>query len=248
MAILTHCSRRLAWNSTLLVSGIFGIAAGGANNFVTFCALIAMTGFGVGGNMPVDGTLFLEFLPGNKQYLLTLLSVWWAIGQVVASLIAWGFLARWGCQTPPAGTFCKREDNMGWRYTYFTLGAMMIVLWALRFFVLPVYESPKFLASVGRDADAVEVIHKIARRNGVQVDLTVEDLSRAAEPFLDDKERDKIARGGTIATSTGASSWELFKHSFENLSWSHVSALFATRRLATSTILITFCYGSLGLA
>ena len=56
-----------------------------------------MTGFGVGGNLPVDGALFLEFLPGSHQYLLTLLSLWWAVGQVVASLISWAFLAKWGC-------------------------------------------------------------------------------------------------------------------------------------------------------
>jgi MFS family permease len=50
--------------------------------------MIALIGFGTGGNLPVDGTLFLEFLPGPQQYLLTLLSVWWAVGNVVASLIA----------------------------------------------------------------------------------------------------------------------------------------------------------------
>lgn len=50
--------------------------------------MIALVGFGAGGNLPVDGTMFLEFIPGNKQYLLTFLSIWWAIGQVVASLVA----------------------------------------------------------------------------------------------------------------------------------------------------------------
>ena len=80
--------RRLAWNSTLFISGVFGIAAGAAPNFVGFCALIACIGFGAGGNLPVDGTMFLEFLPGSKQYLLTFLSVWWAVGQVVGTLIS----------------------------------------------------------------------------------------------------------------------------------------------------------------
>jgi MFS family permease len=92
-------SRRLAWNSTLVIAGIFGIAAGAAPNYVGFCSLIACIGFGAGGNLPVDGTMFLEFLPGNKQYLLTFLSVWWAVGQVVGSLISWAFLANYGCET-----------------------------------------------------------------------------------------------------------------------------------------------------
>ena len=72
----------------MLCGGIFGVAAGAAPNFPALCTLVAFIGFGVGGNLPVDGTLFIEFVPGKFQYLLTLLSVWWAIGQVVASLIA----------------------------------------------------------------------------------------------------------------------------------------------------------------
>jgi MFS family permease len=74
--------------------------------------MIALIGVGAGGNLPVDGTMFLEFIPGNKQYLLTFLSIWWALGQVVASLIAvslffrcsmhrlteqWVFIANYGC-------------------------------------------------------------------------------------------------------------------------------------------------------
>jgi MFS family permease len=89
----------------LLLSGIFGIIAGAMPNFVSFvsdpiklarrsrmliskCVMIALVGVGAGGNLPVDGTMFLEFIPGNKQYLLTFLSIWWALGQVVASLVA----------------------------------------------------------------------------------------------------------------------------------------------------------------
>jgi MFS family permease len=59
-----------------------------------FLTSVKYEGFGVGGNLPVDGALFLEFLPGKDQYLLTLLSLWWAVGQVVGSLISWVFLAK----------------------------------------------------------------------------------------------------------------------------------------------------------
>ena len=37
--------------------------------------------------MPVDSAVFLDFVPGSHQYLLTILSIWWAIGQLVASLV-----------------------------------------------------------------------------------------------------------------------------------------------------------------
>lgn len=141
-----------------MVGGIFGVVAGAAPNFAVLALFIAFIGFGVGGNLPVDGTMFIEFIPGKHQYLLTLLSVWWAIGQVAGSLIAvsgldrsknskltvqWGFLAKYGCETrmfspdhksldlctAADGSYCSRDSNQGWRYTFFTLGAMMIFLW-----------------------------------------------------------------------------------------------------------------------
>jgi hypothetical protein len=62
--------RRLAFNFTLLVAGVFGIAAGGAPSWVGVCALYACLGFGVGGSLPVDGALFLEFLPMASNNLL----------------------------------------------------------------------------------------------------------------------------------------------------------------------------------
>jgi hypothetical protein len=34
------------------------------------------------GNLPVDSAVFLEFIPGTHQYLLTVMSVWWAFGQL----------------------------------------------------------------------------------------------------------------------------------------------------------------------
>lgn len=80
-------STRWPFNFTLFIAGVFGLAAGGSPNFVTLAALFAVVGFGVGGNMPVDSAVFLDFVPGSHQYLLTILSIWWAIGQLVASLV-----------------------------------------------------------------------------------------------------------------------------------------------------------------
>lgn len=204
-------------------------------------------GFGVGGNLPVDGTMYLEFLPGTHQWLLTLLSLWWAVGQLVASLVAWAFLARWGCTEPDgwpeSGNFCTKESNMGWRYSYYTLGAMMLFLWFGRMFILPVYESPKFLITIGKDNEAVDVINKVAKRNGSPVRITIDDLKRAAEPYLtlEEKERGEIPE-------TKFSIFELLRNSVSELSLSHVKPLFATRRLAYSTSLIVACYGAVGLA
>jgi hypothetical protein len=64
----------------------------------------------VGGNLPVDSAIFLEFLPGTHQYLLTILSIWWAFGQLLGSLIAWPIISNYSCD--PTAATCARKDNM----------------------------------------------------------------------------------------------------------------------------------------
>ncbi|KAJ7220711.1 MFS general substrate transporter [Mycena pura] len=240
--------RRTAWNATLFISGIFGIAAGASPNFVTLGAMLACIGFGVGGNLPVDGALFLEFLPGPYQYLLTLLSVWWAIGQVAGSLISWVFLAKFSCNPDLVGTVvngaiyqCDNSNNNGWRYSYYTMGALMVVLGVLRIFLFPMDESPKFLVSIGRDQDAVDVIHRIAKKNKTTSKLTIQDLHDAAAPYIDPGSEDvSVARFTT---------WGLIRNSLcDDVHFDNVKGLFATPRLAYSSILIIFIYGALGLA
>lgn len=78
--------RRPAFNMTLLLCGAFGFATALGPNWPGTCALFLCMGLGVGGNLPVDGALFLEFLPTASNSLLTLLSVWWPVGQLIASV------------------------------------------------------------------------------------------------------------------------------------------------------------------
>lgn len=206
--------------------------------------MLACIGFGVGGNLPVDGTMYLEFLPGSHQWLLTLLSIWWAVGQFIASVIAWGFLSRWNCENGVRDPdyICHKSENMGWRYAYFTYGSLMIVLWILRFFVLPVYESPKFLIAHGKDQAAVDVINNVAKRNKCDVRITIEDLHRATEPYMTEEEK------MNAQYETKFSTMELIKNAFSEFNISHLRILFATKRLIWSTSLIIICYGAVGLA
>lgn len=92
--------RKMAFNCTLFLAGAFGLAAAAGPNWIGTSALYACIGLGVGGNLPVDGALFLEFLPFASGNLLTLLSIWWPVGQLVSSLLAWAFIpnypTHWG--------------------------------------------------------------------------------------------------------------------------------------------------------
>jgi MFS family permease len=78
--------RKPAFNITLFLCGLFGTLVAFGPNWISTSVLFACMGLGVGGNLPVDGALFLEFLPFESNKLLTLLSVWWPVGQLIASL------------------------------------------------------------------------------------------------------------------------------------------------------------------
>ncbi|KAG8212865.1 MFS general substrate transporter [Butyriboletus roseoflavus] len=219
--------RKVSFNATLFLAGIFGIAAGGGLNFVSFSSLIACMGFGVGGNLPVDGALYLEFIPASHQWTLTLLSVWWAFGQLVASLISWVFIANYSCDPSIPFGQCPRSQNMGWRYT---LGAVTFLTFVMRF-VFNLQESPKYLVAQGRDAEAVAVLEYVARRNGKTISLKVEDFQKISE------------------SSRAPTNWrDSLRRSFTDVSLSHVKPLFSTRRLAINTALIIFIWGLIGIA
>ncbi|KAG6826278.1 hypothetical protein H0H92_000459 [Tricholoma furcatifolium] len=224
--------RKLSFNITLFIAGVFGIAAGGAPNFVAFASLVACLGFGLGGNLPVDGALYLENVPQKHQWTLTLLSAWWAIGQLVASLIAWGFIGNYSCPaTTPVGQ-CFKADNMGWRYTYYTLGAMTFLMFILRFVVFDLQESPKYLVAKGRDEEAIAVLQHIAKKNGKSISLTIQQF-------------EAIEGHGHFAPKTNV---QVIRDAFSTISLSHVKPLFAGRKLALNSTLIILCWGFIGLA
>ncbi|KAK0477596.1 MFS general substrate transporter [Armillaria novae-zelandiae] len=218
--------RKWPFNLTLLIAGLFGTAAGGSPNFVTLACLSAVVGVGVGGNLPVDSAVFLDLVPGTHQYLLTLINVWWSVGSLLGSLLAWPLIANYSC--PEDALTCDRADNMGWRYFLFALGGLTLLFWILRFFCFDLLESPRFLISMGRDAEAVSIIHKIAKYNGTTTTLTVEHLTEAAE---------KVANLGIpVVPRTAAFGLQ------------HVKGLFSTTKMAISTTLLVALWAIIGLA
>lgn len=183
------------------------------------------------GNLPVDSAIFLEFLPGSHQYLLTILSIDWALAQVVATLIAWPLLGNLTCQE---GETCTRSGNAGWRWFILTMGGLTLIMFLIRFVCFTIFESPKYLMGKGRDADAVRIVHEVARRNGKTSSLTVEDLTACENLVVHDG----------IDTSNAAA----LKRRLEKLNLTHVRALFSTKKLALSTGLIMTVWGFIGLA
>ncbi|KAL8696948.1 MAG: hypothetical protein Q9201_007395 [Fulgogasparrea decipioides] len=223
--------RRLAFNMTIGVTAVFGLIAAGSPNFAAIGCFAALWSVGVGGNLPVDSAVFLEFLPGSHQYLLTILSIFWAFAQVLATLIAWPLLGYHTCsqeQTTP----CTKSENFGWRWFMITMGTFSMTCFFLRFVVFTLYESPKFLMGKGKDAEAVAIVHKVAAKNKTTSSLVIEDLL-----FHDQASHQQ----GTNAAAA-------LKRKLEKVNLTHVRALFRTRRLAYSTSLIMCIWAFIGLA
>lgn len=226
--------RRWAFNITLGLTAFWGLIAGSAPNFAAIASFDALWSFGVGGNLPVDSAIFLEFLPGSHQYLLTVLSVDWALASVVTKLIAWPLLGNLTCQQTDEN--CTRSENMGWRYFLITMGAVTLLMWCIRFLAFTIYESPKFYMSKGNDEKAVEIVHEVARRNGKTTTLTVDELKACEILAIGDSTAPVVK---TVATSNVAA----VKRQLEKFNLTHVRALFATRKLAISTGMIMGIWG-----
>ncbi|KAK9421370.1 putative Major facilitator superfamily domain-containing protein [Seiridium unicorne] len=238
--------RKWAFNATILIGGLFGCAVAGAQDFVTFSSLWALIGTAAGGNVPVDSIVFLEFVPQTHQWLVVSLSAWWNFGQVIVALLSWVFFANFSCSDD---TNCSMKDNMGWRYLMITLGAIALAFALIRILVFKIPESPRYLLSKGRDAEAVEAVNYIARYNGKPETLKLEMLQAI-----------DIQTGGHISITSspedpssgvptkGLSYVQLLKESFKDYKSSNVRQLFAGRKMAQHTSVTFLIWLTIGIA
>lgn len=118
------------------------------------------------------------------------------------------------------------------------MGGLSLILFFIRFVCFTVYESPKYLMSRGRDAEAVAVVHEVARRNGKTSDLTVEDLTQYNE--LAGTGDDGVREQQTSAAAA-------LERSLEKINLTHVRSLFSTVRLGISTSMVTTIWAFIGL-
>lgn len=103
--------RRFAFNVSLFSCSVFAICAGASPNWIALGTFTALAAFGSGGNLILDTTVFLEFLPGQYQWLLTLMACWWGFAPVVAAAFAWPFLSidKYYCKSADT---CTYHNNM----------------------------------------------------------------------------------------------------------------------------------------
>ncbi|RKP07436.1 major facilitator superfamily domain-containing protein [Thamnocephalis sphaerospora] len=195
--------RKLAFNATMVIGAVFGMASAFSPSFPVLCVLLLLVGFGVGGNMPVDGALFLEFMPRENQYLLTTLSIFFSLGAAFSSGIAWGILPPYSCpdpakqpaDAPPIVCEPSRENN-GWRYLLFLLGAVNLAMFLARILLFRLQETPKYLLAHGKHQETVQVLRVIAQVNRSSVEVTLDDLPVQYTPITAEKTSEADAKSG----------------------------------------------------
>ena len=110
----------------------------------------------------------------------------------------------------------------------------MLLMWGVRFFAFQLLESPRYLIARGKDAEAVEVLQKVARFNGVECTLTIDQLRLVSVSAVADKGEAAEARShGLIHVA----------HSSIRETWIHMKALFSSVQMAWSTILLVSLWG-----
>jgi hypothetical protein len=144
--------RRRGFVLTVAVFSVFGLAAAFAPSPGWLMLFRFLAGFGLGGALPLDFSLYAEYLPSRlRGRWLVLLESFWAVGAVVAAGLAWLLV-----------------PTVGWRPLMATSAlAALLVLWIRA----RVPESPRWMVVAGRTAEARDVIAQVA---GVREDMPQE--------------------------------------------------------------------------
>ncbi|XBH21287.1 MFS transporter [Jonesiaceae bacterium BS-20] len=177
--------RRQVFAITLLVYGLATGASALAGGLTALLILRFFVGLGLGAELPVASTYVSEFAPARiRGRLIVILEAFWALGWTAAAVV---------------GYFVVPASENGWRWA-FAIGAVptlyaLVVRWALP-------ESPRWLASRGRIAEAEAVVAEFEANSPGAALADKTELSDAAE-----RPAGSVQSGGTtvspIAKSAG---------------------------------------------
>ncbi len=168
--------RKVGFISTIGIDSGFGLLSAFAPSFGWLVILRALTGFGVGGTLPVDYSIFAEYLPKEKRgRYLVLLESFWALGVLAAAGLAWLIVPR-----------------LGWRWLLAVSAIPGIIVFFIR---RHVPESPRYLLVNGKTEQARAVLAQVARENGRTLpDLPLQPLEHRPPSRIRDLWKPGLAR------------------------------------------------------
>lgn len=158
--------RKAAFQWTVLWYSLFAGLTALAVGFFSGFALRFLTGIGLGGALAVDTAYLSEHLPTDRRgRYLVYLDAFWPIGNILAVVLAWVFLAA---LAGPAGTVAVPVLGAveGWRLLFLSAAFPALLVFVIR---SRLSETPYYLLQEGDVAGANERIQAIATANGESV-------------------------------------------------------------------------------
>ncbi|BES97704.1 synaptic vesicle [Nesidiocoris tenuis] len=149
--------RRFSYAGSLIITGVIGLASSVAQYFYLFVILRAVSGFALAGVLGLSLPYLGEFQPFHRRgRTLSWMELCWTVGLIGVPCLAWAII----------------PIRMRYETTYFVYDSwnafvsinssciLAIGLWALKF-----PESPKFLAEIGKQDEAMAVLKEIFTMN-----------------------------------------------------------------------------------
>ncbi|RHY29861.1 hypothetical protein DYB32_004802 [Aphanomyces invadans] len=134
------------WTMVVFLTGM--VMCGLADSYGMLLTFRFVTGVGLGGELPVASTLVQELSPkAIRGRVIVLLDGFWPVGCLLAVAFAFELI-----------------KYLTWRHVFFVSTAPVVIAIILR---VMVPESPKWLASVGKNHDANRIVQDIEIAHGV---------------------------------------------------------------------------------
>ncbi|XP_077993582.1 synaptic vesicle glycoprotein 2B-like [Glandiceps talaboti] len=167
--------RRAVLVYSLLMNGLFGLISSFMQGFGWFLFMRFMSGFGVGGSLPVIFAYFCEFQPKDRRgAMLTAISMFWILGNIMTAGIAWIVIPM------KLGYVSSHFTYDSWRI-FVALCTIPSFTSAFVFVLLP--ESPKFLLENGKETEALNVLRRMFicnNRSKKKSDYPVKELQSSS--------------------------------------------------------------------